>query len=147
MPAMMHKTLETVDNLERIRPADDLAVRQGERHGVHEKTGRCIVVHEAAKTGEFAAKLIASINNEVLMYISIERVTGFDIPIPLLSMENFYILTRPGSKKPSRANYPLIFAAVISTCCSLETVGRSNVTMAIDSACGSPDSSRFRPLP
>ncbi|QSW97718.1 alpha-ketoacid dehydrogenase subunit beta [Haloterrigena alkaliphila] len=95
--AMMHKTLEAVDNLDvdaevidlrTISPFDKETVTESV-----EKTGRCVVVHEAAKTGGFAAEIVASINDEVLMYLEapIERVTGFDVPVPLLSMEDFYI--------------------------------------------------------
>ncbi|MFC6766956.1 alpha-ketoacid dehydrogenase subunit beta [Natrinema soli] len=95
--AMMHKTLEAVDNLaidaevidlRTISPFDKETVTESVK-----KTGRCVVVHEAAKTGGFAAELVASINDEVLMYLEapIERVTGFDVPVPLLSMEDFYI--------------------------------------------------------
>ncbi|ELZ05211.1 alpha-ketoacid dehydrogenase subunit beta [Natrialba asiatica] len=96
--AMMHKTLEAVDNLDgvdaevidlrTISPLDRETITESVR-----KTGRCVVVHEAAKTGGFAGELIATINDEVLLYLEapIERVTGFDIPVPLLSMEDYYV--------------------------------------------------------
>ncbi|ELY96855.1 alpha-ketoacid dehydrogenase subunit beta [Natrialba taiwanensis] len=96
--AMMHKTLEAVDNLDgvdaevidlrTISPLDRETVTESVR-----KTGRCVVVHEAAKTGGFAGELVATINDEVLLYLEapIERVTGFDIPVPLLSMEDYYV--------------------------------------------------------
>jgi pyruvate dehydrogenase E1 component beta subunit len=98
--AMMHQTLEAVDNLAEegvdaevidlrtISPFDKETVTESVK-----KTGRCVVVHEAAKTGGFAAELIASINDEVLMYLEapVNRVTGFDVPVPLLSMEDYYI--------------------------------------------------------
>ena len=50
------------------------------------KTGRCVIVHEAMKTSGFAAELIASINEKALLSLEapIERVTGFDITIPLI---------------------------------------------------------------
>ncbi|ELY98920.1 alpha-ketoacid dehydrogenase subunit beta [Natrialba aegyptia] len=96
--AMMHKTLEAVDNLDgvdaevidlrTISPLDRETITESVR-----KTGRCVVVHEAAKTGGFAGELVATINDEVLLYLEapIERVTGFDIPVPLLSMEDYYV--------------------------------------------------------
>lgn len=96
--AMMHNTLEAVDNLEgvdaevidlrTISPFDKETVLESV-----EKTGRCVVVHEAAKTGGFGGEVIATINDEALMYLEapVERVTGFDVPVPLLSMEDYYI--------------------------------------------------------
>ena len=98
--AMMHQTLEAVENLEdegidaevidlrTISPLDKESVIESVK-----KTGRCVVVHEAAKTGGFGAEITASINDEALMYLEapIERVAGFDTPVPLLSMEDYYI--------------------------------------------------------
>ncbi|SFS96315.1 alpha-ketoacid dehydrogenase subunit beta [Halostagnicola kamekurae] len=96
--AMMHNTLEAVDELEgvdadvidlrTISPFDKETVLESV-----EKTGRCVVVHEAAKTGGFGAEIIATINDEALMYLEapVNRVTGFDVPVPLLSMEDYYI--------------------------------------------------------
>ena len=53
------------------------------------KTGRCVIVHEATKTAGFAAEIIATINEEALMYLEapIKRVTGYDIIMPLLKNE------------------------------------------------------------
>lgn len=61
------------------------------------KTGRVAVAHEAPKTGGFAAELIATINEEALMYLEapIERITGYDVPIPMLGMEDFYLPNPP----------------------------------------------------
>lgn len=61
------------------------------------KTGRAVITHEAAKTGGFAAELIASINEEALFYLEtpVERVTGFDVPIPMLGMEDYYLPNPP----------------------------------------------------
>ncbi|WP_323192178.1 alpha-ketoacid dehydrogenase subunit beta [Halostella sp. PRR32] len=100
--AMMHKTREAVDNLDgidvelidlrSISPLDRETVVQSVK-----KTGRCVVVHEAPKSGGFAGELIATINDEALMFLEapVERVTGFDVPVPLLAMEDFYIPQPP----------------------------------------------------
>lgn len=100
--AMMHKTREAVDNvddvdtemidLRSISPLDRETVIKSVK-----KTGRCVVVHEAPKTGGFAGELIATINDEALMYLEapINRVTGFDTPVPLLSMEDYYLPQPP----------------------------------------------------
>lgn len=61
------------------------------------KTGKAAIVHEGPKTGGFAAELIATINEEALMYLEapIQRVTGFDVPIPMLAMEDYYLPNPP----------------------------------------------------
>ena len=61
------------------------------------KTGRCVVVHEAPRSGGFAGELVASINEEALMYLEapIERVTGFDTPMPMLAREDYYLPNPP----------------------------------------------------
>lgn len=61
------------------------------------KTGRAVVVHEGPKTGGFAGELIATINEEALLYLEapIERVTGFDTPMPLLAHEDYYLPNPP----------------------------------------------------
>lgn len=95
--AMMHNTLEAVENLGVDADVIDLrTISPLDRETVLEsvkKTGRCVIVHEAAKTGGFGAELMATINDEALMYLEapVNRVTGFDIPVPLLSMEDYYI--------------------------------------------------------
>jgi len=58
-----------------------------------EKTGRCVIVNEAAKTGGFAAEIIARINEKAFYNLEapIERVTGYDTAFPLAKTENFYL--------------------------------------------------------
>ena len=57
------------------------------------KTGRAVVVHEAHRSGGWGAELVATINDEALYYLEapVERVTGFDVPVPLLAMEDYYL--------------------------------------------------------
>jgi len=57
------------------------------------KTGRAAVVHEAPKTGGLAGEIIATIQEEVLLYqeAPITRVTGFDVPYPLYALEDYYL--------------------------------------------------------
>jgi pyruvate dehydrogenase E1 component beta subunit len=57
------------------------------------KTGRCVVVHEAPRTGGMAAEIIAWINDEALYYLEapVERVTGYDVPFPLFAREEEYL--------------------------------------------------------
>ena len=55
------------------------------------KTGRCIVLHEATRTGGFGAELTALVQERCFYALEapVERVTGFDTPYPH-SMEWVY---------------------------------------------------------
>jgi len=57
------------------------------------KTGRAVVVHEAPKTCGLGAEIIALINEKALLSLQapVERVTGFDIPVPLPKSEHYYL--------------------------------------------------------
>jgi pyruvate dehydrogenase E1 component beta subunit len=57
------------------------------------KTGRGVIVHEAPKTCGLGAEIIAQINEKAFLSLQapIERVTGFDIPVPLLKSEHYYL--------------------------------------------------------
>jgi pyruvate dehydrogenase E1 component beta subunit len=57
-----------------------------------EKTGRCVVVHEAPRTCGFGAELVASIQERAMAHLEapILRVTGFDTPFPY-SLEHEYL--------------------------------------------------------
>lgn len=48
------------------------------------KTGRCVILHEATKTGGFAGELTALVQEHCLHYLEapIGRVTGWDTPYP-----------------------------------------------------------------
>ncbi|MDV3458697.1 alpha-ketoacid dehydrogenase subunit beta [Sphingomonas sp. HF-S4] len=48
------------------------------------KTGRCMIVHEATRTGGFGAELSALVQERCFYHLEapIERVTGFDTPYP-----------------------------------------------------------------
>ncbi len=57
-----------------------------------QKTGRCVIVHEAPRTCGFGAELIASIQERAMEYLEapIQRVTGFDTPFPY-TLEHEYM--------------------------------------------------------
>ncbi|HLN61111.1 MAG TPA: alpha-ketoacid dehydrogenase subunit beta [Symbiobacteriaceae bacterium] len=61
--------------------------------GSVKKTGRCVVLTEAPRTGGFHSELIALINDYALEYLEapVARVTGFDVPMPYLLSEDLYI--------------------------------------------------------
>lgn len=58
-----------------------------------EKTGRCVIIHEAARTCGIGAEIIAFINEYALTSLQapIKRVTGYDIVMPYFKMEKNYI--------------------------------------------------------
>jgi pyruvate dehydrogenase E1 component beta subunit len=57
------------------------------------KTGRCVIVHEAARTGGFGAEIAALLAERGLMSLlaPIERVTGYDTIVPLHRLEPYYL--------------------------------------------------------
>ncbi len=58
-----------------------------------EKTGRCVIVHEAALTGGFGAEIAARIAESGLLSLQapIERVAGWDTIMPLPRLEHHYL--------------------------------------------------------
>jgi pyruvate dehydrogenase E1 component beta subunit len=79
--------LEIID-LRTISPIDIETIATSIR-----KTGRGVVVHEAPKTCGLGAEIIALINEKAFLSLQapIERVTGFDIPVPLPKTEHYYL--------------------------------------------------------
>jgi pyruvate dehydrogenase E1 component beta subunit len=57
------------------------------------KTGRCVIVHEAARTGGFGAEIAALVAERGLtsLLAPIARVTGYDTVIPLPRLEQHYM--------------------------------------------------------
>jgi 2-oxoisovalerate dehydrogenase E1 component subunit beta len=57
------------------------------------KTGRCIIVHEAARTGGFGAEIAALIAERALtsLLAPVLRVTGYDTVMPLPRLEQHYM--------------------------------------------------------
>jgi 2-oxoisovalerate dehydrogenase E1 component subunit beta len=57
------------------------------------RTGRCVIVHEAARTGGFGAEVAAVIAERGLLSLlaPVARVTGYDTVIPLPRLEQYYM--------------------------------------------------------
>ena len=57
------------------------------------KTGRCVIVHEAARTGGFGAEIAALMTERALLSLlaPVARVTGYDTIIPLPRLEQYYM--------------------------------------------------------
>ena len=58
-----------------------------------EKTGRCVIVHEAALTGGFGAEIAARLAEHGLLSLQapVKRVTGYDTVMPLPRLEHLYM--------------------------------------------------------
>ena len=58
-----------------------------------EKTGRAIVIHEAARAGGVGAEITAIINERCLYSLlkPVGRVTGYDTPYPVPGQEDYYL--------------------------------------------------------
>src|SRR6266567_2143936 len=78
---------EVID-LATLKPYDENTVL-----GSVAKTGRCVIVHEAAHTGGFGAEIAALIAERGLssLLAPVTRVTGYDAVVPLPRLEQRYI--------------------------------------------------------
>jgi len=58
-----------------------------------EKTGRCVIIHEAAKTGGIGADISAQIAEQALFSLKAPpvRVCGFDTIVPYARLEKYYL--------------------------------------------------------
>ncbi len=98
--AMVRDTLEAADqlaaegieaeviDLATLKPYDEKTVLESVA-----RTGRCVVVHEAARTGGFGAEIAALIAERALLSLlaPVARVTGYDTIIPLPRLERQYM--------------------------------------------------------
>jgi 2-oxoisovalerate dehydrogenase E1 component beta subunit len=57
------------------------------------KTGRCVIVHEAARTGGFGAEIASLLAERGLtsLLAPVVRVTGYDTVVPLSRLEQYYM--------------------------------------------------------
>ena len=71
-----------------LRPLDFDTIRDSVK-----KTGRCVIVHEAPRSGGFGAEIAARLAEESMydLLAPVERVTGWDTHIPLFRMEMQYL--------------------------------------------------------
>ncbi|MED3728757.1 alpha-ketoacid dehydrogenase subunit beta [Priestia filamentosa] len=60
-----------------------------------QKTGRCVIVHEAHATGGLGNDIVSIINDTSFLYMKspIERVTGADVHVPFWALEEHYVPT------------------------------------------------------
>ncbi len=59
-----------------------------------EKTGRCVIVHEAARTNGVGAEIAAQLAEKGLLYLQapVKRITGYDTPMPYFKYEHYYMI-------------------------------------------------------
>jgi pyruvate dehydrogenase E1 component beta subunit len=78
---------EVID-LATLKPYDEHTVL-----GSVAKTGRCVIVHEAARTGGFGAEIAAFIAERGLssLLAPVTRVTGYDTVVPMARLEQHYM--------------------------------------------------------
>jgi len=78
---------EVID-LATLKPYDESTVL-----GSVAKTGRCVIVHEAARTGGFGAEIAAMIAERRLssLLAPVTRVTGYDTVVPMARLEQYYM--------------------------------------------------------
>ncbi|MES2204477.1 MAG: alpha-ketoacid dehydrogenase subunit beta [Pseudomonadota bacterium] len=103
--AMIKETLEAAEALEQqgvsceiidvatLKPIDFETILQSV-----EKTGRCLIIHEAARHCGVGAEIAATVAEHGIFFLRapIKRVTGYDTVMPYYKMEKYYL---PSSAK------------------------------------------------
>ncbi len=98
--AMVHEALSAAERLEQegidvevidvatLKPLDAGTILRS-----IEKTGRCVILHEAPRTAGFGAEIAAEIAEHGLysLLAPIKRVTGYDAVMPLAKLEGQYL--------------------------------------------------------
>lgn len=98
--AMLRETMAAADILEQkgiqaevidvatIKPLDMQTILTSV-----EKTGRCVIVHEAARTCGVGAEIAAQLAEKGLFFLQapVQRVTGYDVTVPYSRLEKQYL--------------------------------------------------------
>jgi pyruvate dehydrogenase E1 component beta subunit len=98
--AMLHETLQAAEQLETqgvsaevldvatLKPLDMRTILDSVS-----RTTRCVIVHEAARSGGWGAEIAAGLAEHGLMSLMapVQRVTGYDTVIPLSRLEAHYM--------------------------------------------------------
>ncbi|MFT4765317.1 MAG: 2-oxoisovalerate dehydrogenase E1 component beta subunit [Oleispira sp.] len=82
-------SIELID-LATVKPIDFATIEASIK-----KTGRCVIVHEAAKTCGIGAEIAAHVAEHLLPYCKapIKRLTGFDTVMPYFRNEQHYMIS------------------------------------------------------
>lgn len=98
--AMMREALAAADALEAegidVEVIDVATVKPLDMETILrsvEKTGRCVIAHEAPRTAGLGAEIAAEIAEKALysLLAPVARVTGYDVVVPLSRLEKHYI--------------------------------------------------------
>jgi pyruvate dehydrogenase E1 component beta subunit len=95
--AMVKRTLDAIaDHAASIEVVDLLTLKPMDHDTIIEsvtKTGRLVVVHEAARTGGLAGEVFARVSEDAFYSLRapMKRVCGYDVPYPLFARENAYL--------------------------------------------------------
>lgn len=98
--AHIKETLEAADKLATegisAEVIDVATIKPLDVDTIHEsvkKTGRCVIVHEAARTCGVGAEIAAQLAEKAMfdLVAPVQRVTGYDVPIPLFRLEMKYL--------------------------------------------------------
>jgi pyruvate dehydrogenase E1 component beta subunit len=97
--AMVHDCMKAIDllpddlgaeliDLRTIYPLDMETIAESVK-----KTGRAVIVHEAPRSGGWGAEISASIQENCFLYLDapVQRVAGFDVPMPYYRLEKAYL--------------------------------------------------------
>ncbi len=98
--AMLHETLAAADALTQqgimaevidvatLKPLDMETILESVA-----RTGRCVIVHEAARSGGFGAEIAANLAEHGLLSLlaPVQRVTGYDVVVPLAKLEHQFL--------------------------------------------------------
>ena len=93
--SMLHRVLLAVEGLDAevidlmtLSPFDEETLYKSVK-----KTGRVVIVHEAAKTCGFGAELSAGIAEHAVLHLKapVLRVAGYDAVLPLSKLEDYYV--------------------------------------------------------
>jgi 2-oxoisovalerate dehydrogenase E1 component beta subunit len=111
--AMVHQSLEAAEQIARedgaqvevidlrsLSPIDDEAIVESVR-----KTSRCLVVHEAPRTGGIAGEIAARVNEFCFEWLDapVRRVTAPDTPVPFSApLEDYYLVQAEDVLRASR---------------------------------------------
>ncbi len=98
--AMIHETMMAAEQLQQAGVSaeviDVATIKPLDIHTILEsvdKTGRCVIIHEAPRTCGVAAEIAAQLAEKGLLslFAPIERVTGYDTIMPLFNLEQQYL--------------------------------------------------------
>lgn len=98
--AMLHETQQAADQLaEQGISAEIIDLATIKPIDIHtiinsvEKTGRCVIIHEAARTCGVGAEITAQLNEYAFdcLKAPIQRVTGYDTVMPYYQLEKHYM--------------------------------------------------------